>query len=43
MNSYTERVLSRIEAQYAHEKEYLQSVRAWVEMIEPALDDPRFE
>ena len=43
MNSYTERVLSRIEAQYAHETEYLQSVRAWVEMIEPALDDPRFE
>ena len=43
MNSYTERVLLRIEAQYAHEKEYFQCVRAWVEMVEPALDDPRYE
>ena len=43
MNSYTERVLSRLEDRYAHEKEYLQCVRAWVEMVEPALDDPRYE
>ncbi|MCR5825775.1 MAG: NADP-specific glutamate dehydrogenase [Oscillospiraceae bacterium] len=43
MNQYAERVLSRLTEQYFNETEYLQSVRAWLEMIDPALDDPRYE
>ncbi len=43
MNEYVERVLNDLKARYAHEPEYLQSVQAWLEMIEPAVDDPRYE
>ena len=43
MNQYAERVLSRLTELYFQEPEYLQSVRAWLEMIDPALDDPRYE
>ncbi len=43
MNQYAERVLSRLTEQYFNETEYLQSVRTWLEMIDPALDDPRYE
>ena len=44
MNEYAQRVLADLEQRYSHELEYLQSVRTWLEMIEPALgDDPRYE
>ena len=43
MNEYVARVLDNLKKQYAHETEYLQSVQAWLEMIEPAVDDPRYE
>lgn len=43
MNEYVARVTERLERQFAHEPEYLQSVRMWLEMIAPALDDPRYE
>ncbi len=44
MNEYAQRVIADLEQRYSHESEYLQSVRAWLEMIEPALgDDPRYE
>ncbi len=43
MNQYAQKVLSRLTERYFHETEYLQSVRAWLEMIDPALDDPRYE
>ena len=43
MNEYVERVLNDLKSRYAHEPEYLQSVQAWLEMIEPAVDDPRYE
>ncbi len=43
MNEYVNRVLNDLKARYAHEPEYLQSVQAWLEMIEPAVDDPRYE
>ena len=43
MNGYAERVLAQLKACYAHETEYLQSVETWLEMIDPALDDPRYE
>ena len=43
MNEYVKRVLNDLKARYAHEPEYLQSVQAWLEMIEPAVDDPNYE
>ena len=43
MNEYVNRVLNNLKAQYAHESEYLQCVQTWLEMIEPAVDDPRYE
>ena len=43
MNGYAQRVLADLKSRYAHETEYLQSVEAWLEMIDPALDDPRYE
>ena len=43
MNQYAERVLSQLTEHYFQEPEYLQSVRSWLEMIDPALDDPRYE
>ena len=43
MNDYVARVLADLESRYANEPEYLQAVRSWLEMIEPAVDDPRYE
>lgn len=43
MNEYAVRVAARLRQRYANEPEYLQSVQAWLEMVEPALDDPRYE
>ena len=43
MNAYAERVLAALKKRYAHETEYLQSVETWMEMIGPALEDPRYE
>lgn len=43
MNGYAQRVLADLKSRYAHETEYLQSVETWLEMIDPALDDPRYE
>ncbi len=43
MNNYAARVLERLRQKYPSEEEYLQSVQTWLEMIDPALDDPRYE
>ena len=43
MNEYVNRVLNNLKRQYAHEPEYLQCVETWLEMIDPAVDDPRYE
>ena len=43
MNNYAARVLERLRQKYPSELEYLQSVQIWLEMIDPALDDPRYE
>ena len=43
MNEYVNRVLNNLKKQYAHEPEYLQCVQTWLEMIDPAVDDPRYE
>ena len=43
MNEYAERVASRLRERCAHEPEYIQCVETWLEMIDPALDDPRYE
>ena len=43
MNNYAARVLERLRQKYPSEVEYLQSVQTWLEMIDPALDDPRYE
>ena len=43
MNNYAARVLERLRRKYPNETEYLQSVQTWLEMIDPALDDPRYE
>ncbi|MGO5023216.1 NADP-specific glutamate dehydrogenase [Lawsonibacter sp. LCP25S3_G6] len=43
MNEYAVRVAAQLRQRYAHELEYLQSVQTWLEMIDPALDDPRYE
>ena len=43
MNNYAARVLERLRQKYSNESEYLQSVQTWLEMIDPALDDPRYE
>ncbi len=43
MNDYAARVLERLRRKYPSEPEYLQSVQTWLEMIDPALDDPRYE
>ena len=43
MNNYAARVLERLRQKYPSEPEYLQSVQTWLEMIDPALDDPRYE
>ena len=43
MNRYAARVLDDLKGRYSHEPEYLQCVQTWLEMIDPALDDPRYE
>ena len=43
MNEYVNRVLNQLKEKYAHEPEYLQCVQTWLEMIDPAADDPRYE
>ena len=42
-NEYVVRVLNNLKKQYPNETEYLQSVQTWLEMIEPAVDDPTYE
>ena len=37
MNEYAQRVYSRLNELYENEKEYLQTVQAWLEMISPAI------
>ena len=37
MNEYAQRVFSRLQELYGNEKEYLQSVQAWLEMVSPAI------
>ncbi len=43
MNQYASTVLAELRQRYPQETEYLQAVEAWLGMIDPALDDPRFE
>jgi len=43
VNEYIARVRENLARQYPNEPEYLQSVNAWLEMIGPAADDPRYE
>jgi len=43
MNGYAVRVAAQLRQRYAHEPEYLQCVLTWLDMIDPALDDPRYE
>ena len=43
MNDYAARVSANLQKRYSHEPEYLQSVLTWLEMIQPALEDPRYE
>jgi len=43
MNGYVKRVADGLRQRYAHEPEYLQSVLTWLEMIEPAAEDPQYE
>ena len=43
MNEYVARVSENLTKLYSHEPEYLQCVQNWLEMIEPAVDDPRYE
>ncbi len=44
MNEYAQRVFSRLQELYENEKDYLQTVQAWLEMISPAIDgDPVYE
>lgn len=42
-NEYVSRVWEKLNRLYPNETEYLQSVQAWLEMIEPAVDDPAYE
>ena len=43
MNVYVSRVVERLTQLYSGQPEYLQSVMTWLELIGPALDDPRYE
>ena len=43
MNEYIARVWDGLQKKYPNESEYLQSVGAWLEMIDPAAADPRYE
>ena len=44
MNNYAQRVYSRLNELYANEKDYLQTVQVWLEIISPAIDgNPEYE
>jgi glutamate dehydrogenase (NADP+) len=43
MKDYVARVWEQLQRSYPNEPEYLQSVHNWLEMIEPAVDDPQYE
>ena len=44
MNNYAQRVFSRLTELYENEKDYLQTVQEWLEMISPAIDgNPEYE
>lgn len=43
MSDYAARVYKRLKEKYAGETEYLQAVKSWLDMIEPAVDDPQYE
>ena len=43
MNEYVTRVSENLQKLYSNEPEYLQSALTWLEMIAPAVDDPRYE
>ncbi len=44
MNNYAQRVYSRLTELYVNEKDYLQTVLEWLEMISPAIDgNPEYE
>ena len=44
MNGYVEKVSSRLQELYGSEKEYLQAVQTWLEMIAPVIEDnPEYE
>ena len=43
MNEYVTRVSENLKKLYSNEPEYLQSALTWLEMIAPAVDDPRYE
>lgn len=43
MSDYAARVYKRLEERYPEEREYLQAVKSWLDMIEPAVDDPKYE
>ena len=44
MNEYAQRVYSRLLELYGNEKDYLQTVQSWLEMVSPAIDsNPEYE
>lgn len=44
MNGYAQRVYSRLLVLYGNEKDYLQTVQSWLEMVSPAIDsNPEYE
>ena len=43
MNDYIARVTENLRQRFSLEPEYLQSVTAWLDMIAPAAEDPRYE
>ena len=44
MNNYAQRVYSRLNELYANEKDYLQTVQVWLEIVSPAIDgNPEYE
>ena len=43
MKDYVARVWTQLQQKYPHQPEYLQSVHNWLEMIDPAVDDPQYE
>lgn len=43
MTKYAEQVAANLKERYQNQPEYLQAVLTWLDMITPALDDPRYE